>query len=51
MLDGEDRSDAVLRLLAAGPVPELQLPGDDVWSPGGAGELRAFGPQDPRGPG
>lgn len=48
--DGEDRGDAESRLLAAGQ-PELQLPGEDVWSPGGTGELSAFGPQDPRGQG
>lgn len=51
VLNGEDRGDAEPRLLAAGPLPELQLPGEDVWSPGSAGELRPFGPLDPRGPG
>lgn len=51
MLNGEDRGDSEPRLLAAGPLPELQLPGEDVWSPGSAGKLSAFGPQYSRGRG
>lgn len=47
VLNGEDREDAEPRLLAAGP---LQLPGEDVRIPGDLGQLRAFEPQDPRGP-
>lgn len=50
VLNGEDRGDAEPRLLAAGPLPELPLPGEDVGSLGGSGELRPFGPQDPRDP-
>lgn len=30
VLNGEDRGDTEPRLLAAGPLPELQLPGKDV---------------------
>lgn len=51
MLNGEDRGDTEPRLLAAGPLPELQLPGKDVWNPGSAGKLSAFGPQYYRGRG
>lgn len=44
-LNGEDRGDAEPRLLAAGPLPD-----EDVRKAGGAGQLRASGPQDPRHP-
>lgn len=49
VLNGEDRGNAEPWLLAAGPLLELQLPGKDACSAGGAGQLRAFGPQDLRG--
>lgn len=51
VLNGEDRGYTEPRLLAAGPLPELQLPGKDVWNPGSAGKLSAFGPQYYRGRG
>lgn len=51
VLNGEDRGDYEPRLLAAGLLPELQLPGEDVWSPGSTVKLRAFGPQEFWGPG
>lgn len=51
VLNGEDRGDTEPRLLAAEPLLELQLPGEDVWIPGSAGKLSAFGPQYSRGQG
>ena len=51
VLHGDNRGDCEPRLLAAGLLPDLQLPGEDVWSSGSTVKLRAFGPQDFWGPG
>lgn len=51
VLNGGNRGYYEPRLLAAGLLPELQLPGEDVWSPGRTVKLRVFGPQEFWGPG